>query len=383
MNRQNRQAIICVTNDLVADQRIIRHGSALKEAGWEVTFIGRKRRDRIVRQAFPFPHKYLPMFFGSGFLFYAEYNIRLFLHLLAKGKGLVVANDLDTLPAVWYASRFRRYAILYDSHEYFTGVPELLANPFARGVWEFFESRILPRLNFTVTVNRSIADMYREAYGVEMTVVRNVPPPPPDIRKKTRKELSLPEDKHILILQGTGINVDRGGDEAVEAMRDLEDVLLLIIGSGDRIPYLKARAKELKVEERVRFIDRLPYEELYHYTAQADIGLSLDKNTSLNHMLSLPNKLFDYIRAGIPVLASPMKEVRLIVEGYDVGCVVETTEVHALAEKIRWMLSDNGRTLKWKENLKAAQGVLNWDREKRVYVDLAGRAAESLSASSR
>jgi glycosyltransferase involved in cell wall biosynthesis len=180
---------------------------------------------------------------------------------------------------------------------------------------------------------------------------------------KTRKELNLPADKKILLFQGAGINIDRGGEEMLLAMNYLEGVLLLFIGGGDVVATLKKMTTDQHLGEKVRFLPRLPLDELRSYTTVADIGLSLDKDTNINYRYSLPNKIFDYIHAGLPVLSSDLTELKKIVIGYNIGLIAEQHDPVYLAGKVREMLADEKRFDTWKENLKLAAAELCWEKE--------------------
>ena len=117
---------------------------------------------KTIRTGIPEKHKLLRLMFNKGPLFYAEYNIRLFFFLLFKKVDILVANDLDTLPANYLISRIRKKILVYDSHEYFTEVPELVGRDFVRRVWSGIEKRILPKIKYSYTVCESIARIYSE-----------------------------------------------------------------------------------------------------------------------------------------------------------------------------------------------------------------------------
>ncbi|MBK9176087.1 MAG: glycosyltransferase [Flavobacteriales bacterium] len=354
------RAIVCVTNDLSTDNRVHRTCTVLRELGYEVLLVGRTLPGSLPLQR-PYATKRLGLLCREGPLFYAEYNLRLFLLLLFKRASLIVANDLDTLLACFLAKGKR--ALVYDSHEFFTEVPELQSRA-ARKVWLSIERWIFPKLKHVSTVNGSIANAYRERYGVPVEVVRNIPMHRELGPLPSRKELQLPDDRFILILQGSGINVDRGGEEAVLAMKELPDALLLIIGGGDAWPVLERLVKEDRLEDRVRLLPRMPYEHMMQYTRNADLGLSLDKDTSLNYRYSLPNKLFDYFRAHIPALVSELPEVAGLVRRYEAGIVIPRVEPGLIAAEVRRLIPDHARREALRLRAIFAASELDGEREK-------------------
>ena len=365
--------LISVTSDLLTDQRVHRTASALKESGHRVVVIGRKLPQSPALPGRRYRCHRFSLLFNKGPLFYAEYNLRLFWFLLWHKADILVSNDLDTLLPNRMVSFLKRIPLVYDSHEYFTGVPELTKRPRVRAVWKYIERKIVPGLKYALTVNQEIARLYREEYNVDFRVLRNVPEPREAVlteKNALRRELQLPEVGRLVILQGAGINIDRGAEEAVQAMRYLDGVTLLVIGSGDVIPHLKKAASEPPLQGKVVFIDRKPPGELFRYTSSADIGLSLDKDTNLNYKFSLPNKLFDYIHAGIPVLASDLPEVRRIVEQYQIGRIVNSHDPIEIANTIRSMLDDITLGFSWKSGLEKAAKELNWNIERKILLDL-------------
>ena len=359
--------IISVTSDLVTDQRVQRAAGTLKEAGYQVMLVGRVRPDSIEMKGKRFRITRFKLWFNKGPLFYLNYNLRLFWYLLWNQADILLSNDLDTLPANFLISKIKGLPLVYDSHEYFTGVPELTHRPKAQAIWKRIESFILPKIKYAYTVNSSIAQLYEDEYKVKFKVIRNMPEVKFQIRTDLdiiKRELRLPSDKSIIILQGAGINIQRGAEEAVQAMQYVENAILLIIGSGDVIPALKLMVVELQLNEKVKFEPKKSPSELLLYTLCADLGLSLDKNTNLNYRFSLPNKIFDYIQAGVPILASDLPEVKKIIEGYNIGCISPDHNVKNLATLMNKMIDNKEMRLTWKKNLKAASQELNWDHEK-------------------
>lgn len=359
-----RRVIISVVSDLVTDQRVHRTALALHAKGLNVTLVGRKMKSSLPMPDRPYKTRRLNPGFQTGPLFYAFYNIRLFFFLLFKKSDVLVANDLDTLLPNFLISRIKGSALFYDSHEYFTEVPELVSRPKVRNIWLKIEKFIFPKLKNVFTVNESIATFYTDKYNVPVKVVRNLP-----FRFKgslntlQRKDFGLPPDKKIFLFQGAGINIDRGAEEAIEAIAKVDNAVLLFIGGGDVMNSIKDKVGALNLAGKVFFIPKQPMEILYQYTSLADFGLTLDKDTNLNYRYSLPNKLFDYIQAGLPVLASDLPEVRKIVDTYSIGKITPSHSVDDLAATMKMMITDNNQLALWKENLKIAAQELCWENE--------------------
>lgn len=364
--------ISAVISDLVTDQRVHRAALSLHEAGYPVLLVGRQRKASLPLDQRPYAVRRFRLWWEKGPLFYAAFNLRLFLFLLTKKADILLANDLDTLPAVWLAAFIKGSKVVYDSHELFCEVPELTHRPRTRNIWKRIERFLLPKLRNAYTVNESIASIYRKEYGVDFKVVRNVPLrlPAQAIPALTRADLQWPGDRRVLVFQGTGINVDRGAEEAIRAMEFLDDILLVFVGGGDVYEQLRLEVSSKGLSDRVIFLPRQRPETLRAITRLADVGLSLDKDTNLNYRYSLPNKLFDYIQAGIPVIATSIPEVQRIVEQYRVGAIVSDLRPEVLAGFIRDTFSDPGRIRTWKENAQLAADELNWDQEKTRLLDI-------------
>ncbi len=359
------KVIISVTNDLSTDQRVDKVCHTLAGMGFSVTLVGRLLPESPTLDRSYNTHR-MYLFFRKGPLFYAEYNLRLFLFLLFNRCNLLVSNDLDTLLPNFIISRIKRVPMVYDSHEYYTETPELINRPLVRGIWERIERSIFPRLTDVITVNESIAGLYEKKYGIKLNVVRNIPRTVSPVEVKSRKELGLPDDRKIVLMQGAGINIQRGAEESIEAMKYVEGAILLIIGSGDVIGQLRKMSEMPGLNGKVMFLPKMPYTELMQHTRVADIGLTLDKDTNINYRYSLPNKLFDYIHAGIPVLASRLPEICRIVEGYNVGLICENHDPAEIARMINLMLNDETSRADWKVNLRKAASELTWENEENV-----------------
>jgi glycosyltransferase involved in cell wall biosynthesis len=374
-NLKNKKLAMSVTNDLVSDQRVHKIATELSKMGFNITLIGRKLRnsDAIKRDYETIRFKLL---FNKKAWFYMEYNLRLFLFLLFRKFDVIVANDLDTLLASYIVSKLKGNTLVYDSHEYYTEVPELLERPKIRNIWLKIEKYIFPKLKHVYTVNSSIAQIYKEKYKVDVKVVRNMAP---SLKNKTIDQtlsLKIKGHKNMLILQGAGINIDRGAEELIEAMDLIDNAILYIIGSGDIFETLKSMVLEKHLQNKIKIIDKLPYDQLMEYTKIADIGLSLDKGTNPNYENSLPNKVFDYIQAQTPLLVSNRKHVAGLVNEYKIGYVIDEVSPIKISEGISKLLLDSELYADCLNNLTHASEKLSWENETKslnsIYLPILG-----------
>jgi len=364
-----KRIVISVTNDLVTDRRVEKVCRLLQKLNYEITLIGRKlpgslpisRNYKIIR---------MNLLFRKGFLFYAEYNIRLFLKLLFIKKDILLANDLDTLSANYLASKIQNKKLVYDSHELFTEVPELVSRPKIQKVWSTIENHIFPKLKNVYTVNSEIAEFYSKKYKIPVKIIRNIAPKLTN--KKIDKALSekIKGKNKMLILQGSGINMDRGAEEAVMMMQYLENTNLFIIGGGDVFEKLKELVKKFNLKNKVFIKDKMPYNDLMEYTKIADLGLSLDRGTNLNYELSLPNKVFDYIQANVPLLVSNRKVVADLVTKNNIGYVTKTHHPKELAEIVKEIILNTKKLKIWKNNLVKVSEIYTWEYESKNLEDI-------------
>jgi len=356
---------MAVTNDLVTDNRVHKIALTLTAMGFDVTLAGRTFPSGKIKLERAYHCRRFSLWFNKGPLFYANYNIRLFFYLLFKRFDVIVANDLDTLAACYSASRITGKPIVYDSHEYYTEVPELVDRPKVKQIWEQIEKRIVPKLLHCYTVCQSIADIYTEKYSVPFRVVRNVPSFSANIATDDAFVPPFPLNRPVIIYQGA-VNLGRGIEEAILSMHQLENVLLVVIGSGDHLESCRKLVVDEGLSDKVTIIGRVPFDELQKITRFATIGLSVEKDMGLNYRYALPNKLFDYIQSEVPVLASSLPEIRRVVESYSVGLIIDDTTPEMIAEGITKMVTNNDVYQQWKENCHNAKTKLCWENEQEI-----------------
>ncbi len=300
-------------------------------------------------------------FCKKGFLQYAEFNIKLFIKLLFSKTDYLLSNDLDTLLPNYIVSKVKGKKIFYDTHEYFTGVPELRQSPFKRRVWKTIENWILPKLPIVYTVNNSVKETYEKEYGNSISVIRNVP------FTERIEPMPLPEKwigKKIILMQCAGINVGRGGMELLQAVSLLPDeFFLLYIGSGTEWETIAQKTKEWKLTHRVEMIAKLPPAQLKRYTLLAHIGCSLDSFDDINYLFNLPNKIFDYIHAGVPVIATAIPEVKKIMDEYKCGICIDNLLPATIAESIMQLMDSPQTYEAFKQQCIIAAKDLCWENE--------------------
>jgi glycosyltransferase involved in cell wall biosynthesis len=372
---KKKKAIVSVTNDLYTDQRVHKVCLFLESQGFSVLLVGRKRKSSKELPLRSYQTKRFNLFFDKGAKFYAEYNFRLFWFLMFRKVDLLVANDLDTLLANYLASKFKPTSrLVYDSHEYFTEVPELINRKKVKQIWEGIEGWIFPKLKTIYTVNSSIAKLYSDKYQKEIKVVRNISPSWEPKNLKSKQELGIPENKKLIIIQGAGINIDRGAEEAVQAMKSLENAVLMIVGDGDVVHQLKKYVIDNQLDSKVLFFDKRPFDEMMNFTFYADLGLTLDKPTNINYRYSLPNKVFDYIQAETPIVATNLIEISKIVDEFKVGEIIHDFTPENLVNVLNSLLNDESRLTVLKENCSKARKVVNWENEiqalKEIYLPI-------------
>jgi len=355
---KTKKIFVAVTNDISTDYRVHKICNYLIKIGFEVVVYG-----RILPNTIPVSREYKIIrkkhFFNTNFLFYAEYNIRLFLFLLFKKFNIILSNDLDTLPACFFASKISNSDLVYDSHELFSEGPELQGRKFIQNFWRKLEDYFLPKVKKSYTVSQSIANFYDKKYQNKMGVIRNVP------LKKTDflfEKVKYPKAKNTILYQGV-LNPGRGIKPMISALNYIDDLELVIIGYGKVEQDLKEFVLKEKMENRVHFLGRVDRDLLVNYTKLATLGMVLEEPLGLSFTFSLPNKLFDFIHAEIPIIAGNLPEITRIVNQYKVGVLVDDYNPKTIAKAIKNLLNDDLLLLNIRENQKKAKAVLCWEKE--------------------
>lgn len=348
-----KRVVLSVSNDITNDQRLNRVCQTLHQNNYDVFVIGRKKQDS---KSLKYRHKTyrFSMLFSKGFLFYSSFNIKLFFFLLFTKKDILYANDTDTLLANFFVSRIQNKPLIFDSHELFSEVPELVNRPFQKKVWRKIEDFIIPKLKNIITVSPGIRRHYKTLYNVESTILKNVPITK-EVRKKELKE--IPKNRKIVWYQGA-VNIGRGLELLIKTIPLLENYVLIIAGNGDILDQLEQKVLSEKLENKVFFLGKLDPEELKQLTPNATIGVSLEEDLGLNYRYALPNKVFDYIHANVPIITSSLPNMSSLVKQYKVGEILVERSPENLAKLILEMEQKD-----YSSFLENAKKELNWNRE--------------------
>ena len=369
-----KKVIVSVTTDLYSDQRVHKTCLSLVSMGYDVYVIGRRLRANSFYNSLKINEKSYSvrrfnLLFNKGFLFYITFNVRLFFFLLFNKFDILFANDLDTLLPNFLISKIKKKPLVYDSHELFTEVPELIDRPVVKSCWLLVEKKIFPRLDYIITVSNHIASYYFKKYNKDIKVLRNVPFKLTNYSSSDHliffKSVLNKSSGRNIIYQGS-LNKDRGIELMISSM-EYVDATLFIVGDGDVRGKLEKLVKKTSLDKKVRFIGRVPFSDLKGITVNMDLGLSFEENVCLAYKYSLPNKIFDYIHASVPVLVSDLPEMRGLVSHYKIGRVLKSRSPKNVASQINDMLDKKDL---FYNSLMKAKNELCWENEEKKLVSL-------------
>lgn len=342
-----------VTTDINYDQRMIRICSSLANAGYEVVLVGRQKKDSVALATMPYRQKRLRCFFEKGFGFYAEYNIRLFFYLLFCKTEAICAIDLDTILPCYIVSKLRKKKRIYDAHELFCEMKEIVERPGVYKCWKWIERKTVPHFKFGYTVNNPIAEAFSAMYGSRFEVIRSIALYRPEMQ-------DMPREKFILY-QGA-VNEGRSFETLIPALQWV-NAPLIICGDGNFMQQAKELVKKYKLEEKVIFKGMLPPDELRQYTAKAMIGITLFEKGAKSNYYSLANRFFDYIQAGTPQLCVDYPVYRELNNLYNIAVLIEDLSSEHIASQLNKLLNDENYWQSIHQHCISAAKDLNWQKE--------------------
>ncbi len=355
-----KRLLFTVTNDLTYDQRMIRICTSLANNGYMVTLVGRKLKDSKPGRTMPFIQKRLNCFFSKGKLFYAEYNLRLFFYLLFKKMDLICAIDLDTIVPCLLVSKVKKVYRVYDAHELFCEMKEIVQRPIIYEAWKKIEKKTVPEFKYGYTVNQLIADEFKKMYGCVYEVIMNTP---------LLKSIIIPDKKEKYILYQGAVNEGRSFETIIPAMKDVQ-ARLLIAGDGNFMQQAIQLVKENKLEAKVVFLGKIEPEELSNYTIRAWIGITLFENKGLSNYYSLANRFFDYLNAGIPQLCVDYPVYSEINKIKPIAVLTNDLSPENIARQLNLLLENDVLYFELQQNCLQQREIMNWQQEEKKLLDL-------------
>lgn len=354
--------ITSVINNYEGDQRVQKVCGSLQKFGFDLEVVATTVRGNP-KHSFSYPVHVLNIKRQAGMGLYAEFNWKLFWKLLkiTSKKDILLANDVDALLPNYLVSKIKGVPLVFDSHEIFSEAPTLHNRPFRKKVWKSIESFILPKVKYFYTVSNGYANWFEKEYGKKAVIIRNVPTISPNLDSELK--VQLPEIKpgeKVLIYQGV-INFSRGIDKMIEAMQYVENAQLWIIGNGPKKAEFESLSEKLQVNHKVKFLGSVPPSQLKLITPKADLGLSLEEDYGISYRYALPNKIFDYTHAGIPILGTYLPEIKETIEEFGIGKTISKHDPKEISEIIHLMLAEGKEP--YQENLTKAANEFNWENE--------------------
>jgi glycosyltransferase involved in cell wall biosynthesis len=297
---------------------------------------------------------------------YAQYWLCLFFYLLFSKADILCAIDLDTIMPVYYVSKLRGKKRVYDAHEIFTDLREVITRPSVHRMWTWIANHTIPRFPVGYTIGEAYAEEFKKRYGVNYGVVRNA---------TILKPLQVPEKKERYILYQGAVNVGRCFEQLIPAMQYV-DAPLIICGEGNFYTEALALVKEYKLEGKVIFKGYVPPDQLRDYTLNAWIGITLFEETSLSNRLSMANRFFDYMHCAVPQLCIKYPEYEKVNARFEIACLIEDVSPQSIAAALNTMLQDEDYYRRMQHNCLAARELYCWQQETitllKTYEQLAG-----------
>lgn len=360
-------------NPYTHDTRVEKEARSLREAGYVVIIVAdgaeglpvRETKDGVAVWRIPRRGRRVPV------VRYLRHRRNLMRAVAATRPDIIHAHDSETLEPVGRVARRLGVPFVYDAHDLWLGrifrgrSPAYLA--LFTAYYRWVERTFLPRAAGWVTVSWPIARHLEREYGIgPVEVVANVPERPTgasevrDLRTLPGAE-RLPPDGPIILYLGLVIS-GRGIDELVDALPMVRDAHLVFLGGGDDAPTIRTAAERLGVGDRLHVLPPVPPEEVIPYAASATVGVSAAVPTCLNYRYSLPNKLFQPMAAGVPMVASDFPQVTEVVADTDAGITVDMTDPAKIAAALNEVLADPKRARQMGANARRAiETRFNWD----------------------
>jgi glycosyltransferase involved in cell wall biosynthesis len=347
--------IFTVINDLNFDQRMIRICTSLQQAGYDVTLVGREHPESQPLIKREFHQQRLKVRPDKGKMMYFLYWVKLFFYLCFKKADVLCATDLDSILPVYFASLLKGSKRVYDAHELFTEMNEVVSRPKEKAMWERIERFTLPKFPVGYTIGDFYAAYFREKYGLQYAVIRNATVLKPLERKKAAER--------FILYQGA-VNVGRCFEYLVPAMKNV-DAPLVVCGAGNFFEEAKALTRKLGLEHKITFKGYLPPEALKEYTERAYIGLTLFEAVGISNKLSMANRYFDYMHHAVPQLAMAFPEYEKVNAEFEIAYLIPEPDTENITRGLQRLLQDELYHQQLTENALKARERYCWQAEEK------------------
>lgn len=300
----------------------------------------------------------------------AGIDSRMASEVLDFNPDVIHAHDLDTIEL---GSRIKfelNIPLVYDSHEIATDRNH--HNQAQKLRAEKKETRLIGNADFVIMVSHGCAQFTADKYGITLpTVILNTPDfDPAKIQiRDLRKKLNIPENHVVLVHQGS-LQKNRGVEQTIDAVRDIPNITYVIIGYGQHRPFLENYVEQAGLSEKVKFFGPVPADELIAWTASADIGICTIVGITKSYLHSMPNKLFEYTMAGLPVVASNYPDMGAYVTENQMGITCDPESPASIADAIKLLLGDSAFREKLANGAKIARKTFNWENEQKKLLEI-------------
>jgi len=294
-------------------------------------------------------------------LSFIDFYIKAYKLMKDESYDVYHCHDLNTLPIGHYLKKKNKGILIYDSHELYTETSN--TKRVEKKIYAILEKKLIKSADKVITVCDSIAEELVERYNVERPDILMNCPPPIILKEKynlIRNATDISEEQPVILYQG-GFSVNRGLFNLIESMKYVDNGVLVMMGWGKIEDELRAWVTKLELSGKVVFIPPAPQNDLLYWSSSADLGVIPYQFVGLNNYYSCPNKLFEYIGAGLPIICSNFPELSKIVEGYELGCTFDPEKPEEIAEAINKVLKDKMELSKRSVNSLKASEMLNWD----------------------
>lgn len=278
---------------------------------------------------------------------------------------VIHAHDLDTLELGCEMKAELGIPLIYDSHEIATDRNHHNQSQKIRA--EKKEMNLINNANVIIMVSNGCSQFTSEKYGIALpTVIMNTPdfdPAKLQIRD-LRQELNIPSSNIVLVHQGS-LQKNRGIEQTIEAIKDIPNVTYVIIGYGQHRPFLENYVEQAGLTEKVKFFGPVPADQLIEWAASADIGICTIVGKTKSYLYSMPNKLFEYTMAGLPVIASNYPDLGTFVTENHMGITCDPESPVSIADAVHVLLADPKLRNELASGAKVARDTFNWQHEQK------------------